>query len=99
MAQIQPVQIWKDGQVKTATVYKLRSDGDDLESRSSLFYTLLEADTLDVENNVIQPGQIVASGYLSISGQDYSDWAAQPGTTTNQWIYEWAADKLAITII
>lgn len=102
MAQIQPVSVWKDGQVKTAEQFNLRSIGDDLQSSAQFYYELKEADvtTQDAEgNDVITYGSVVANGNLSMAGQDYSDWGAQAGADINAWAYTWAADKLNVVIV
>lgn len=102
MAQIQPVSVWKDGQVKTAEQFSLRSIGDDLQSSAQFYYELKEADVVsqDAEgNDVTTAGSVVAVGNLSISGQDYSDWGSQSGVDINTWAYNWAADQLSLTII
>lgn len=102
MAQIQPVSVWKDGQVKTAEKFSLRSIGDDLQSSAQFYYELREADvvTQDFEgNDVSSPGAVVAGGNLSMAGQDYSDWGSQSGVDINAWAYDWAAEQLNITLI
>jgi hypothetical protein len=102
MAQIQPVSVWKDGQVKTAEQLSLRSIGDDLESSAQFYYELKEADvtTQDAEgNDVTSYGQSLANGNLSMSGQSYSDWGAQAGSDINAWAYDWAAEQLNVVIV
>jgi hypothetical protein len=44
-------------------------------------------------------GEQVAQGNLVIQGEDYSDWGDQPAMQINDWIYNWSADKLNLTII
>jgi hypothetical protein len=102
MAQIQPVSVWKDGQVKTAEQFSLRSIGDDLETSAQFYYELKEADvtTQDSEgNDVVTAGSVVAVGNLSMAGQSYSDWGSQSGVDINAWAYDWAAEQLSLTII
>jgi len=102
MAQIQPVSVWKDGQVKTAEQFSLRSIGDDLESSAQFYYELKEADvtTQDSEgNDVVTSGSVVAVGNLGMSGQDYNDWGSQSGVDINAWAYDWAASQLSLTIV
>ncbi len=102
MAQIQPVSVWKDGQVKTAEQFSLRSIGDDLESSAQFYYELKEADvtTQDSEgNDVVTSGSVVAVGNLGMSGQDYTDWGSQSGVDINAWAYDWAASQLSLTIV
>jgi hypothetical protein len=102
MAQIQPVSVWKDGQVKTAEQFSLRSIGDDLETSAQFYYELKEADvtTQDSEgNDVVTSGSVVAVGNLGMSGQDYNDWGSQSGVDINAWAYDWAASQLSLTIV
>jgi hypothetical protein len=102
MAQIQPVSVWKDGQVKTAEQFSLRSIGDDLETSAQFYYELKEADvtTQDSEgNDVVTSGSVVAVGNLGMSGQDYTDWGSQSGVDINAWAYDWAASQLSLTIV
>jgi len=102
MAQIQPVSVWKDGQVKTAEEFSLRSIGDDLESSAQFYYELKEADvtTQDSEgNDVVTKGSVVAVGNLSMGGQDYEDWGTQSGVDINAWAYQWAADELNVVLV
>jgi len=102
MAQIQPVSVWKDGQVKTAEQFSLRSIGDDLETSAQFYYELKEADvtTQDGEgNDVVTAGSVVATGNLGMSGQDYNDWGSQSGVDINAWAYDWAADQLGLVIV
>lgn len=102
MAQIQPVSVWKDGQVKTAEQFVLRSIGDDLATSAQFYYELKEADvtTQDAEgNDVVSSGAVVAVGNLGMSGQDYSDWGAQSGVDINTWAYQWAADQLNVVLV
>jgi len=102
MAQIQPVSVWKDGQVKTAEQFSLRSIGDDLESSAQFYYELKEADvtTQDSEgNDIVTAGSVVAVGNLSMAGQDYADWGTQSGVDINAWAYQWAADELNVVLV
>ena len=98
MANIQPVQIWSNGSLKTAEVFILRSIADDLETSATFYWEMKEADSQDPDGNPIS-GSVLANGNLGMSGQDYQDWGNQSGTNINTWAYEWAADQLNITII
>lgn len=93
---ITPIQIWKDGQVKSAEVFKLRSIADDLATSASFYYELCTEEPVG-EDGITPVGQVLSNGNISISGQDYQDWGA--GSDINQWIYDWAADQLGLTII
>lgn len=103
MAQIQPIQIWKNGQLKTAESFSLVSAFDNLESYATFYYELRALDTSYVDpdgNTIVNKGEIIASGNeLQMDGQDYQDWGNQAGAGINNWAYTWAANKLNITII
>ena len=98
MANIQPVQIWSNGSVKTAEAFTLRAIADDLETSATFYGEMKEADSQDADGNPIS-GSVLANGNLGMSGQDYDDWGNQSGTNINTWAYEWAGDQLNITII
>lgn len=96
MANIQPVSIWKDGQVKQAGVFNLKSIYDDLSS-SAQFYYELKTEDQQGPDGVSVYGEVLSNGNLSVSGQEYQDWGS--GSDINEWIYDWAADQLGLTII
>jgi len=102
MAQIQPVNIWINGEVKVAEQFTLRSINDDLESTATFYYELKEADvtTQDADgNDVVNSGAAIANGNCTMSGVDYEDWGNQSGVDINTWAYNWAASQLNLTII
>lgn len=85
---ILPLNIWYNGQIKTAEEFKLRIVGDDLETQATFFYELIETD---------EPVQyVVAYGNVSITGTDYTTWKSQ--TDTNAYAYTWVAAQLNLTI-
>lgn len=98
MAQIQPVQVWKDGSVKTASVFTMVSIYDDLSSSAKFYYQMKEADSTDADGNLVS-GSVVADGNLDLAGQEYQDWGNQSGTDINTWAYDWAAGQLNLTIV
>lgn len=90
MAQIQPVQIWKNGQNKQAEVFNLLSVSDNLDTSAQFYYELREA---PMEDGAIS-GELLSSGNLSMDGQEYLDW-----DDSNASAYSWAAAKLSLVII
>jgi beta-lactamase class D len=92
MKQIQPIQTWVSGEVKTAEYFDLRIIADDLQS-SCTFYYDLKAKQVD-EEGVESAGEQVSNGNLSLSGDDYQEWDG-----SNEWAYSWAAGKLNLTIL
>lgn len=93
MAKIQPVQIWKDGQVKTAQEFNLISNLDDLSSTASFRYGLCEETIEDSDGNKTG-GFEISSGNLSMTPEEYQDW-----DNSNEQAYAWAAQKLSLVII
>lgn len=62
MKKIQPLNIWSNGQTKSATQMSL--SGNDNLSNSATFYYCLFA----------EQGEKVADGNLTMTGKDYEDW-------------------------
>ena len=94
MAQIQPITTWFQGEQKQANVFTLYSQGDNLIDSASFKYQLIELIVITPDE---QSSQTLISGELSINGQDYADWDSS--VSANEWIYNWAADKLGLTIV
>ena len=91
--KIQPITTWFNGEPQTASNFTLISINDNFTSSAVLYYEL-QKEIVDGES-VSYENLITAN--LDISGQDYQDWSAEPDANT--WIYNWAANKLNLTII
>ena len=85
---IVPVNIWYNGQVKTAEEFRLRVVGDDLSAQATFYYELVETDE-------VSP-YVIASGNLYINDTAYTAWKAD--TDTNAYAYSWAATQLNLTL-
>lgn len=94
MAEIQPVTTWYKGAEHQANIFTLYSTGDNLIDAATFRYQLIELIVIDQDN---QTSQTLLSDELSINGQDYINWDSS--VSANEWIYNWAADKLGLTII
>ena len=94
MAQIQPITTWFQGAEHDANVFTLYSQGDNLIDSASFKYQLIELIVVSPEE---QSSQTLLSGELTINGQDYIDW--DTSVSANEWIYNWAANKLGLTIV
>lgn len=90
MKTIQPVNVWQNGQVKSATGFNMNSIFDNLEDSATFYYELLHINT-DADGN--QVTEQVAQGNLSLSA-DYDSWDG-----SNEWAYSWGASQLSLTII
>lgn len=102
MAQIQPVNIWVNGEVKIAEQFNLRSISDDLESSATFYYELKEKDIVNQDSNgndIITSGPVLSKGNLSMNGSTYQNWGNQSGSDINTWAYNWAAGELNLVII
>lgn len=93
---IETIEIWKDGQVKSASAFTLKSIDDDLASSATFYYQLMTSDVVG-DDGISQLGEVLSTGNLTISGQEYQDWGSD--SDVNLWIYNWAADQLGLTII
>lgn len=70
MKQIEPVQVWKDGENKTATHIDLKIIHDDLSTTATLYYQL-KAETITGETSSFES---VADGNHTIFGEEYEAW-------------------------
>jgi hypothetical protein len=85
MKQIQPINIWVNGQEKTATLFNLFIVNDNLLNSATFCYQLLDADaTTLVSNN------------LTMGAEDYDVWGSS--ADINLAAYQWAATQLNITL-
>jgi hypothetical protein len=94
MANIQPITTWYQGAEHEANVFTLYSTGDNLIDAATFKYQLIEEIIISPEE---QTSQTLLSGELSINGEEYALWDAE--IDANAWIYNWAANKLNLTII
>jgi len=94
MKQIQPVNIWINGQIKQANYLGMYSINDDLSSVATFYYQLLKV-TTDQNNNT--NSQQLSQGNLTMSGTDYEDWG--DNDNINQEAYVWAADQLNLVLV
>jgi hypothetical protein len=85
MKQIQPIQIWVNGQEVTATLFNLIIINDNLLNSATFYWQLLDADASKL-----------ADGNLTMGEPDYDVWGSS--ADINLSAYEWAATKLNITL-
>jgi hypothetical protein len=99
MRNIEPVQIWSNGQSKQASVLDARIINDDLKSSCTFYYELKEADTVTPSSeeggqDSVVSGISLAQGNVSMSGEDYLDWNGG-----NDFAFEFIADHLNLTLV
>jgi hypothetical protein len=85
MKNILPLDIWSDGETKTADCIRLYISYDDLATRAAFQYSLC-----DVDGVTIYEGQII------IEGQTYLDWGSS-GDSNNE-AYTLAAAQLNLVL-
>jgi len=89
--QIEPVQVWVNGQTKTAEF--LDAKGIDVTlGTSAQFYWSLFTKVVDPEG-VELPGELLTNGNLSMAGADYQAW------DQDEVAWEFIAGQLNLTII
>jgi hypothetical protein len=85
MKTIQSINLWKDGTSRTASILKMFISYDDLNEQAVVQYQLLEDSFV-----------VLASGAITIAGQDYIDWGSTGDP--NAEIYAYGANSLGLTI-
>jgi hypothetical protein len=91
--KIQPIQTWFNGEPQTASNFTLRSIADDFTTSACLYYELQK----EVVNELSVTYENLITANLDITGADYQEWSSTPDANT--WIYNWAANKLKLTLI
>ena len=108
MKQIQPVNIWINGEIKVGEYFKVTCVNDNYENQATNYWQIFakvkieqtaEIDGQQVVENIITVDEQLSQGNLSISGEDYINWGDQPAMAINEWIYNWSASQLGLTII
>ena len=95
--KISPVTIWANGTSKDAEYLQVTGINDNYESSATNYWALFTK-VVDAEG-VESMGEQVAQSNLTISGQDYINWGDQPAMAINEWIYNWVAEQLNLTIV
>ena len=108
MKQIEPVNIWINGENKVGEYFKVTCVNDNYENQATNYWQIFakveieqtaEIDGQQVVENIITVDEQLSQGNLSISGEDYINWGDQPAMAINEWIYNWSASQLGLTII
>lgn len=96
MKKINPIQIWKNGQNKTASVLDARIINDNLSSSCTFYWQLKEEDSVidteDGESHIA--GQVLAEGNCTLDGDAYLSWDGD-----NDYAYEFVANQINVIIV
>ena len=84
MKQIEPVQIWQNGQIVDAQWLDAICINDNLENSATFLWQLYN------DNNV---SNVLTQGNLVMSDEDYANW------DSNEYAYNWIAEKISLIII
>jgi len=88
MKQIQPIQIWVNGQEQTGNWINAYIINDNLKDSATFFWAIFTAET---------DGTQLSQGNLNIVEPDYSVWDST--ADINQSAYEWICNQLGLTLI
>jgi len=83
MKQIEPIDIWQNGIIKTAVKLQAQGTSVTLGQAASFYWQLLT-----------EEGHQVSSGNLGISGEQYAAWGAD-----DNYVYNTIATDLNLTIV
>ena len=86
MVQIQPVQIWVNGEVKNAEYFALNCINDNLKDNALFYFELLTTDLI-----------AATAGNINLVGIDYENY--NTSTDSNTFAYDCCTAKLNLTII
>ena len=86
MKIIQPVSIWYNGKMESATIINLTSTNDNLVDIAIFFYQLY-----------VNPNFEVTNGSITMTGIDYATYCSS--ADSNAYAYEWAATQLGLEIV
>ena len=86
MKEIQSVSIWYNGQMVNATIFNMTSISDNLIDNATFYYQLFSSENLQL-----------AQGNLTMEGTDYVNYSTN--VDSNDYAYQWGAQKLNITLI
>ncbi len=88
MKKIEPIQIWSNGQTKTASELDARIIGDDLCTSATFYWELKESSTEEYT------GVQLAQGNVTLSGEDYENWGGD-----NDYAYAFLAKQINVIIL
>lgn len=88
MKQIQPIQIWVNGQEQTGSYINAYIINDNLKDSATFYWAIFTAES---------DGSQLSQGNLTISEPDYSVWDST--SDINEAAYQWICSQLGLTLI
>ena len=88
MKQIQPIQIWVNGQEQIGNFINAYIINDNLQDSATFYWAIFTADI---------DGSQLSQGNLTMVEPDYSVWDST--ADINQAAYAWICDQLSLTLI
>jgi hypothetical protein len=86
MKEIQPVTIWYNGIMVSATIYNMTSISDNLIDSATFYWQLFTTEQIQV-----------AQGNLTMGDADYTNYSSNPDS--NSYAYQWGATQLNLTLV
>jgi hypothetical protein len=100
MKAIQPVTLWVNGQQQQADFLNAVIVNDNLSTSATFFYELIDqvvTPSNDPEGSDHVANIVLASGNITIDGQEYTNWGAS--ADINDDAYAIIAGKLNLTLV
>ena len=94
MKPIQPIQLWVNGQNKTATVLGAKITNDDLSTSCKFTWQLYLEESVNPQVPTGQSYISLAQGTVDMMGEDYQNWDG-----FNDTAYAFIAEKINVTIV
>lgn len=94
MKNINPIQIWHKGEVKTASLLSAKSIDDNFDNKCVIYYQLHEAGTPTSGSNYTPPITMLAEGNCYMSEEVYAAWDG-----SNAAAYQFVAEQINVTIV
>jgi hypothetical protein len=88
MKQIQPIQIWVNGQEQTGNFINAYIINDNLQDSATFYWAIFTAETEAIQ---------LSQGNLTIVEPDYSVWDST--ADINAAAYAWICNQLSLTLI
>jgi len=92
MKNIEPIQIWKNGQSLTASVLDAIIINDNLSTSCTFYWMLKEEDTVTEEQTT--SGQTLSDGNVTMTGEEYEGWDG-----SNDYAFNYIASQINVTIV